>query len=533
MKTYEEYVDSLRERDLELYRRGERIENPVDHDVVRPSIRTIGQSYKLANDPDFEDILVAHSPYIDGPVNRFTHIFESEEALHKKQTMQRILGRVTGTCFQRCVGMDALNAVYNLTYSMDRDLGTEYHGRFLEYLKYVQKNDYVLCGAMTDPKGDRTKRPHEEPDKYLRVTERNGDSIVLNGAKMHQTGIVNSHEIMVMPGSTLREEDEDFAVVCSMPVDTDGITLIYGRKPNDERRIGCDIDTGQMYDAQEAVAIFDDVEVPKDRVFMLGEHEYTKELVDTFAHHHRHSYGGCKPGNGDALIGSAAEIARLNGVDDASHIKDKLAEMVQLNETMYGCGVSCASNCEETEAGTVMVDRLLANVTKQHVTRNPYEMIRKAEDIAGGLMATMPAEEDLDHPDYGPDLRNYIEAAEGDSEDRQRILRLLEDQAFGSTAVALRTESMHGAGSPMAQKIRIMSQANFDIKRSIARNIAGLEPIEETGNGSSGDEDDGGTNIEPEALDNARDYLESTQKTNGHPMDSDLARHHPLREKED
>lgn len=477
MKTVEQYLESLHKRKIRLFIKGEQIppEDIVDHPMIAPSIRTIAESYRLANIEGWQELMTAHSSFIDGRVNRFTHIFEQPDDLLKKIKMQRVLGRITGTCFQRCVGMDALNALYNITYEMDTADGSDYHTRFINYLKTVQSEDLILCGAMTDPKGDRRKAPIEQPDQFLRIVEYRSDSIVVRGAKMHQTGVVNSHEIVVMPGRSLSAEEGDFAVAFAIPADAEGITMVYGRKPNDDRRMGCSIDQGNArYGGQEAIVLFEDVEVPLERVFMMGETHFSTALVDYFANYHRQSYGGCKPGNGDVLIGAAALAAQLNGVERASHIRDKLVEMVQLNETMHGCGIACSSQSTKTPAGSYMVDPLLANVTKQNVTRVPYEMARIAEDIAGGLMVTLPAEEDLVHPEYGELLQKYIQAANGSAEDRQRVLRLIESMTIGETAVAFRTESMHGAGSPQAQRIRIAAQADFADKIALAKRIAGI-----------------------------------------------------------
>ncbi len=470
MKTVEQYLSSLKSRRVRLFVRGEQIADPIEHPLVAPSVRTVAETYRLAGDPEHRELFTAHSRFVDAPVNRFTHIFESPDDLVKKVTMQRVVGRFTGTCFQRCVGMDALNALYTTTHD------TAYHARFVDFLKHVQREDLVLCGAMTDPKGDRRKAPHEQPEMYLRIVRRTKDSLVVRGAKMHQTGVVNSHWIVAMPGRSLTTDEGDFAVAFAVPVDAKGITLVYGRQPSDDRRLGCDIDQGNArYGGQEAIVLFEDVEVPMDHVFMAGETERAAPLVDIFAGYHRQSYGGCKPGNGDVLIGASALLAKLAGVERAPHVRDKLVEMTQLNETMHAGGLACSTKCTKTPAGTYMVDQLLANVTKQNVTRMPYEMARLAEDIAGGLLVTLPAAEDFDHPEVGPLLRKYVQGATGSDEDRRRVLRLVETMTIGATAVAFRTESMHGAGSPQAQRMRIEQQADFDAKIGDAKRIAGLK----------------------------------------------------------
>ena len=152
MKTVEQYLSSLRDRDVRLFVRGKRVLNPVDHPLIAPSVRTIAESYRLAEDPRYRPLVVAYSRFIDAEVNRFTHIFETQDDLLKKIEMQRVLGRLTGTCFQRCVGMDALSALYNVTFEMEQAGRAGAHARFVDYLKLVQREDLVLCGAMTDPK---------------------------------------------------------------------------------------------------------------------------------------------------------------------------------------------------------------------------------------------------------------------------------------------------------------------------------------------------------------------------------------------
>ena len=200
-------------------------------------------------------------------------------------------------------------------------------------------------------------------------------------------------------------------------------------------------------------------------------------LVERFAGYHRQSYGGCKAGVGDVLIGAAALAAEYSGTSNASHIKDKLIEMTHLNETLYACGIACSAQGSRTASGTYLVDMLLANVCKLNVTRFPYEISRLAEDIAGGLMVTMPSEQDLRHPDIGKYIDKYLKGVSGvPTEHRMRVLRLIENMTLGSAAVGYRTESMHGAGSPQAQRIMIARQANLIHKKKLARELAGIDP---------------------------------------------------------
>lgn len=479
LMTGEEYVESIRILKLNVYMFGEKVENPVDDPILRPSLNSVKVTYDLAQLPEYEDLMTVTLE--DGrKINRFANIHRSTDDLIKKVKMQRLCGQKTASCFQRCVGMDAFNAEWSTTYEIDKKYKTKYHENFKKYLKMVQDKDLTVDGAMTDPKGDRSLAPHEQPDldMYLRVVERREDGIVVRGAKAHQTGIINSQEVIVMPTVAMGPDDKDYAVSFALPTDADGIVMIIGRQSCDTRKTeGSQIDVGNSeFGGVEALVVFDDVFVPNDRIFMDGEYEYAGVLVERFAGYHRQSYGGCKVGVGDVLIGATALAADYNGVPKVSHIKDKLIEMTHLNETLYCCGIACSAEGTPTESGNYIIDLLLANVCKQNVTRFPYEIARLAEDIAGGLMVTAPSEKDLKDPVIGGYVDKYLKGVEGVStENRLRILRLIENLTLGTAAVGYRTESLHGAGSPQAQRIMISRQGNIGRKKELAKAIAKIK----------------------------------------------------------
>ena len=491
LMTGKEYVESLRKMNMRVYMFGKKVENPVDDPILRPSVNSVRMTYDLAtgNNPEYLELMTATSHLTGEKINRFAHIHQSTDDLIKKVKMQRLLGQVTAACFQRCVGMDAFNAVYSTTYEIDKACGTTYHENFKKFVQLCQDNDYTVDGAMTDPKGDRSLAPHkqDDPDMFLRVVERREDGIVVCGAKAHQTGMCNSHHVLVMPTQAMGADDKDYAVSFACPTDADGIFLVYGRQSCDTRKMEEDasIDVGNAkFGGQEALVVLDHVFIPNEYIFLNGEYEFAGMMVERFAGYHRQSYGGCKVGVGDVVIGATALAAEFNGAEKASAVKDKLIEMTHLNETLFCCGIACSAQGFKTKAGNYQIDLLLANVCKQNVTRFPYEIVRLAEDIAGGLVVTMPAQVDFNSDTVvgrngetiGEICRKYFAAREGVStEDRQRILRFIENLCLGAAAVGYRTESMHGAGSPQAQRIMIARQGNMEMKKGLAKNIAGIK----------------------------------------------------------
>ncbi|MEW8995612.1 4-hydroxyphenylacetate 3-hydroxylase family protein [Clostridium sp.] len=481
IKTREQYVESIRKLNLNVYMFGKKIKNTVDNPMIRPSMNSVAMTYELANNPEFEDLMTATSSLTGNKINRFTHLHQSTDDLIKKVKMQRLLGQTTGACFQRCVGMDAANAVFSTSFEVDKVHGTAYHENFKKFWIRVQNEDLTVDGAMTDPKGNRGLSPSQQadPDLFLRVVERRADGIVVTGAKAHQTGMINSHEVLVMPTIAMRPEDKDWAISFSVPTDAEGIKIIYGRQSCDTRKLeeGADIDLGnKCFGGHETLVIFENVFVPNERIFLNGETEFAGMLVERFAGYHRQSYGGCKVGVGDVLIGATALATEYNGVQKASHVKDKLIEMVHLNETLYSCGIACSSQGHKTESGNYLIDLLLANVCKQNITRFPYEIARLSEDLAGGIMVTMPSEQDYNNEELRPYIEKYLKGVDGVStENRMRVLRLVENITLGTAAVGYRTESMHGAGSPQAQRIMISRQSNMEHKKSLAKALAGID----------------------------------------------------------
>ncbi|MCF8024434.1 MAG: 4-hydroxyphenylacetate 3-hydroxylase family protein [Desulfobacteraceae bacterium] len=478
LMTGKEYIESLQELELEVYFMGKKITRVTEEPMFQPHIHTAAMTYELAHDPEYREIMTATSNLTGETVNRFTHIHQSTDDLVKKVRMMRLLGQKTGTCFQRCVGLDALNAIYVTTFDMDRDRGTDYHEKFKNFLAHVQSKDLMSAGAMTDPRGDRSLRPSKQKsqDAYLHIKERNSEGIIVSGAKAHITGVINSHEIVVLPTRAMGEDDADYAVSFAVPVNTKGVKYIFSRQTNDTRRLDSPLDSGNPKYAivgGEAVIVFKDVFVPWERVFMAGEHEYAGQLVETFAGYHRSNYGGCKVGLADVVIGASDWVADAHGVGRASHIVDKLTEMISMAETCWSCALACSYEGAKTPSGAYNINPMLANVTKLNITSMVYEWMRIAQDIAGGKIITLPSEMDLNQPELREVLNECFRGREGvDVDDIFKMLRLIENMSVGAGL----PEAMHGAGSPAAQKIMIARRSGIEQKRALAETIARIRP---------------------------------------------------------
>ena len=483
IKNGAEYIESLRKIKPFIYYKGERIKDVTRHPATAPHVRAAAMTYALANDEKYRDLAMATSHLTGRMISRFTHVHQNIEDLIKKVKLLRVLGQKTGTCFQRCVGFDGINAVYSVAYEIDEKYGADYLERFKDWLIFIQDENLMVVGAMTDPKGDRSKGPADQsdPDQYVHVVDRRDGGIVIRGAKLHMTGGVNSHEILVMPTMAMDERSKDYAVSCAIPVDAPGVTMIFGRQSSDDRRDKRErIDVGKpSFGAVggEAVIAFEDVVVPKERVFMDGETEFTSSLVYRFAAHHRANYGACKTGLMDVLTGAISYLTQIQGTAKASHVKDKVTEMIHLCETLYSSSIACSAEGWPTPSGAYMVDTMLANVCKQNVTRLHFEVARLALDLAGGFIATLPSQYDLESEDVGHLVKKYFSGIEGiPTKHRIKIARLIEAMTGGTALV----ESMHGAGSPQAQRIMILREGKLEEKIKLAKSLLGI-PVKKRG----------------------------------------------------
>lgn len=473
LKTPDQYLEEIRQRKLRIFYRGAPLANAVDHPVAAPAARCVADVYAAALDPATADLVTVDSPLIGERINASNMLWRSAGDLIARVKWERALARRTGRGALRSPGLDAINALAAVTHQCDRERGTDYHARLLAFVERAQREDLALSGAMTDVRGDRSKRPGQQsdPDLFLRVVDRDDRGVVLRGAKAHQTSAIHCHEHIVLP-MTCGPDETDWAIACAVASDTPGITHVYARQPSDSRRTeDAPLDVGlPAFGGCESLMIFDDVFVPHERVFLCGEAEYTQSLVRLFGSFHRFCYGGCKVGIADVVIGAASLAARANGVREARGVRDKLTEMVHLNETMYACGLAAAVEGRPTDAGTFIPDIGLANVTKLNVTRFPFEIARLAADIAGGAMLTLPSQGDLEHPEIGPLVEKYMSASpEVPTRERMALFRLLEFLTHGSGAVYFLHESLHGAGAPEAMRILVRREIDLAPFEAAAR----------------------------------------------------------------
>ncbi|MBN2038864.1 MAG: 4-hydroxybutyryl-CoA dehydratase [Spirochaetes bacterium] len=475
IKTPEQYYQSLKELKPTAYILGEKVENPTEHPLIRHMTAAVAKTYEMENDPESKALLTTRSNLTGEDVSRFLSFYNSQQDLIDKVRMLKLLSQNIGGCYMRCTGMDAINAVGVETYNCDKKHGTEYWPKFQEFVKFMQKNDYVLFSGVTDVKGDRMLRPSQQsdPDMYLRVVDKNKDGIVVRGAKIHQTGSMCAHWALVVPTRNMQEDDKDYAVCFAVPNDAPGMTHVYGRGTLEAQPLqDCDLGNAN-YSKASPMVLFNDVFVPWDKVFLCGEYEYAGPMVINFGNYHRHSHGGCKCGVGDVYLGAAAVAAEYSGLSKVSHIRNKYAEMLKIVKAIYGCSIAASVEATETPSGIYAVDPVLSNTSKLYEGKDLAEVIRMMVEIAGGMTTDLPSDKDFENPEIGPLLKKYLKGIDGvDTMDRIKIFRLVEKLAFESRDIV---SNIHGAGSPETHRMTILRNYDLNSSKKLAKKLAGID----------------------------------------------------------
>lgn len=475
LKTAEQYKESLRKLRPNIHKFGNLIEDVATSPYTKYTIEGHAQIFSAQHNPEYKDVVTTKSSLTGEEISRYLSLIKSPEDMIANSKMKRFIFQLTGTCTGgRCAGWNCINSMWATTCDMDKELGTDYHQRLKNWLLKAQKEDITVAGALTDPKGDRTKPPsqQEDLDLNLRIVEQRDDGIVIRGAKVMICGVAAANEIFILPGSGYKEEDKDWAVSFVIPKDIDGLTIVETRRPSDtrEQEDGFDIPV-KCGGITQAYLFFEDVFVPKKRVFMCKEYKYTLGAVLNFIMPYRAAIGACVAGQGDIKIGAALLVARTNGLSSRV-FSEKLTKMVVNNETTFAIGIAAGVLGKKHPSGIWQCDPLLSNVNKVHVGTLPYETSVLSQDIAGGIAETgcMPSSLDFYDSKYGNLVQKYLKA-KAKAEARARAARLVEWTTIGAGVPGC----LHGGGSPDGAKLVIRLNANLEEKVKIAKRLAGIK----------------------------------------------------------
>jgi 4-hydroxybutyryl-CoA dehydratase / vinylacetyl-CoA-Delta-isomerase len=473
VRTAEQYKQSLRDG-REVYFDGQRVEDVTMHPVIGVAVNHAAIDYEIADDPFYKDLAVFRDAKTDRHYSRYFKIpLNAEDLLKRSQLIEGStrLGNTLVVLIKE-IGTDCLFALHLVAKQMDDKLGTKYLPRVHAIFEHCRDNDLAMAVAQTDVKGDRSRGPAEQahPDYYVRIVDRRNDGIVVRGAKVHTSVTPNANELFVIPTRNLTEADKDYAVAFCIPLNTPGLKMIaspYGR--GHQSNFTHPVSSGHKM--METLTVFDDVFVPLDRVFLNGEWQFAGALAKTFVEFHRFTAISYKLPLLDLLVGSALLIAEQNGIEKASHVREKLTWLISYAQTVRMLTKMAAIECTVKD-GIAVSNTQVVNIAKLHFASNYHQALMHVQDLAGGLLVTAPGEGDLKNPETLKYIDRYLGGKSGVSaEQRLRTLNMISDlttSEFGGYQAVL---AIHAEGSLEAEKLTILREYDQASAKNYARSI--------------------------------------------------------------
>jgi len=475
LRTAEQYKSSLRDGRAVFFR-GERVADVTAHPVIGIAVEHAALDYRMAHDPKYRELAVVKEGA--DQYSRYYHVPQNGDDLLKRSRLIAAATREGATLVVliKEIGTDALLALHIIGERLAAAGKPEYRERIHKYYRNCRDNDLAVAVAQTDAKGDRALGPTQQdhPDYYVRIVEERPDGIVVRGAKVHTSVATNTNEVIVLPTRAMRAEDKAYAVAFALPINTPGLKLLASPHGSSAKN-DFEHPISARHKMMETLTVFDDVFVPKERVFMQGEIEFAGMLALTFVRFHRFTAVSYKLPLLELMAGAGYAIAEANGISRAGHVRDKLTHLAAYHTTVRGLIEHAARTCT-LEDGVAVPNTLLTNVAKYHFAHNYHQAVQIVQDLAGGLLVTGPAAEDLSSEATRAYVLKYMGGAKGfDAEDRLRLLNLIGDLTSSDFGGYQEVLAVHAEGGFEAEKLQAYREYDFKTMAAYARKLAKID----------------------------------------------------------
>ncbi len=475
MKTAQEYIESLKDGRV-VYFDGKRVPDVTDHPVCKITNDWVAMDYIMNNDPRYQGLLTD----VDQDGDRVSFALQPQRSRDDLLRLREVVKLWARVCFgkpsgAKFVAKDGLNAVTVVAPRVDKKYGTDYAANVEAYRRHLQKNDLSFAMGLTDVKGDRSLRPSEQvqhKDFYVRIVEERPDGIIVSGAKTHISQAPACNDILVAPCRAMQEDDKAYAVAFGLPLNTPGITMVCAQPEINENSTLFDHPVSASVYINDALIVFDNVFVPKERIFLKGEWEFAGEVAYMFANFHRLSAETYKAMELELFTGAATLMAEYNGIEKKAHVREKLTWLAMYTEAVETLGKAAVEHCVSEEGSDLVYPNpLIANICKFYFADNWHQATKYIQDIGGGIIVTAPSYNDYVNPETHDLLEKYFGgSARTSTENRLRMVKLVRDLTSCYEDVL----TIHAEGSLEAQKLSILQLADFPRYRAAAMRAAGI-----------------------------------------------------------
>jgi 4-hydroxyphenylacetate 3-monooxygenase len=435
-RTGVEFIEGLRAAPRDIWIEGKRVEDVTTHPAFRNVIASLAAIYDMQHDAALRESMTYVSPSSGERVGLSFLVPRSREDLTRVRAMMKRWADYSGGMMGRTP--DYLNRSL-MAYAAAGDYCGENDPRFGDnirrYYEHVRERDLVLTHTLINPQANRSAGPGGQADPYLaaRVVKETGDGLLIRGARMLATLPV-ADEIMVFPSTLLKATDEDrpYAFAFGIPCAVKGLRFIC-RESFDTGGSTFDHPLGARFEEMDAVVIFDDVLVPWERVFLLGDVERCNKAfgATNAVVHMAHQVVTKNVAKTEFILGVASLIVDAIAIEQFQHVQGKIAEIIYYLESMKAFLRASEADAQVDKWG-MMTPAWPPLDAARNVFQSMYpRMIEIIQLLGASGMMGRPTQADVEGP-LGEEIARYYQAARLDAAGRIRLFRLAWDLALSS-----------------------------------------------------------------------------------------------------
>ena len=464
-----EYLEGIRD-EREVWLEGKRVDDVTTHPQLEGCANALAEVYDLQHDPRYQDLLTMTSPTTGERVSLgYIEPRTVDDLIRRREMIEFLMRRTGGTAGRLPEYMASIvMGLYDVRHLLAED-DPAFESNVADYMAYVRDNDLSLTHSFADAPHDA--RLSRDQFENLRVVEERSDGVVIRGVKSVATlGPYADEYLALAPNRPGLSSDE--IVYFAVPVATQGLHMYC--RPSFSKANVADHPLSSRFDEMDAWVIFDNVFVPRDRVFYLHRTESHRDLLNqilSWAFYHILIRMACKA---EVLAGIGAAISDYLGKQEQVPIQLALCELYSYVETMKAFIRAAEAEAVTTESGLLIPNPTYITLGRIHgVERQPH-VLQLVRELSGSGLVMAPGEAEMDNPDISSDVQRYLVGPDVRAPERFRLLKLAWEytsESFGSRQLLF---EMHNAGAHLVTQQRLVRTYDTTEHVKLAKQLAGI-----------------------------------------------------------
>ena len=480
-RTGQEYINGLKEHPREVWIDGERVEDVTTHPALRNGVKSVAALYDMQHDPELREEMTYASPTTGDPVGLSFMIPQTVEDLERRRNM--MTRWAWASCGMMGRSPDFLNVIFAAWagasdfFAQDRP---EFKQNVSNYYEYIRENDLTLTHALLNLQRRRGASATDtvSEEVALTVVKETGAGVVLRGSRLLATLGPISDELAIYHAGNHRmdEEAQRQSFALSIPCDTPGLRFLC-RETFDVGRSHFNHPLGSRFEEMDATIFFDDVLVPWDRVFLLGNVDMCNRIgsaTQSQGHSGHQVLTRCLV-KAEFILGLADLMVETLGSGTVPHVQEQVAELITQRDVLKACLRASEADAEPNQWGVMSPATAPLQAGRAQFGRTMYpRMVEIIQLLGTSSLMALPSEADFDAP-FAPQLNQYLATDTSNARDRTKLFHLAWDASCSSfSGRQVLYERMFG-GNPLRNAMTLFNTYDKEPFRKQVRNFLDSE----------------------------------------------------------